>query len=69
LARDHKEAFRAYLEGLAERAGLQGASDLSHELMLLIDGATVLALIHGTGEPAWHARRAAEALVRRARSS
>ena len=68
LARDHKDEVRAYLQELAIQAGLEAPEDLAHRLLLLIDGAAVDALVYGTAEPAWHARQAAEQLIRAARA-
>ena len=63
LARAHKAAFRRYLAGLVAEAGLR--PDLTDELLLLAEGAMVTAGIFNTAEPAAHARRAAETLMRR----
>jgi AcrR family transcriptional regulator len=58
--RRHKQAFRAYLHGLATAAGLpEPAADT---LYLLAEGAVVSAAIF-TGEPATRARSAAEQLL------
>ncbi|TNC22400.1 TetR/AcrR family transcriptional regulator [Amycolatopsis alkalitolerans] len=60
-ARRHKTAFRDYLGGLAEAAGLPG--ELADELLLLAEGAMVTAGIFGRTDPAGHGRTAAAALV------
>jgi AcrR family transcriptional regulator len=60
-AREHKRAFREYLDGLVTDAGLAPA--LGAHLYLLAEGAMTTAAISGTPEPAAQARAAAELLV------
>ena len=61
-AREHKRAFREYLDGLVADAGL--TPELGAHLHLLAEGAMTTAAISGTAEPAAQARAAAELLVR-----
>jgi hypothetical protein len=63
-ARRHKEAFRAYLHGLAA-ACLPGP--VADHLYLLAEGAMVTAAIFKTAEPALQAASAAENLLAVAR--
>jgi AcrR family transcriptional regulator len=66
-ARRHKEAFRAYLQGLGAAAGLP--ESLADQLYLLAEGAIVTAAIFGTAEPAARARAAAADLLAAAQSA
>lgn len=59
--RRHKEAFRAYLRGLAAAAALP--ESVADSLHLLAEGAMVTAVIFATAEPASRARSAAEQLL------
>jgi AcrR family transcriptional regulator len=63
-ARDHKLAFRHYLDGLVAAAGL--APELAAHLQLLAEGAMTTAAILGSPEPATQAKAAAEILLRNA---
>ncbi len=51
-----KEAVRSYFEGLARDAGLGQPESVSHELLLVLDGATVMALFRAPEEVAERAR-------------
>jgi len=64
-ARRHKDAFRAYLRGLAAAAALP--ESVADSLYLLAEGAMVTAAIFTTAEPASRARSAAEQLLASAR--
>lgn len=64
-ARRHKSAFRAYLAGLVEGAGLP--AELTDQLLLLAEGAMVTAGIFARTDPARQGRTAAAALVLAAR--
>ncbi len=68
IARDYKETTRNFLRERAERARLSDEESLSQQLLALIDGATVDALITGRAEPVWHAKRAAQTLIEAART-
>lgn len=50
--------------GRALQAGLTDAPALARQLLLPIEGASVIASIEGTGSAGQDARRAAEALIR-----
>ncbi len=63
IARDYQLEVRAYLASLAHDAGASDPEALARQLQLLLDGATIDALVAGTAEPAWHARQAAETLI------
>jgi len=65
--RQHKEAFRAYLRGLAAAATLP--EPVGDSLYLLAEGAMVTAAIFTTAEPASRARSAAEQLLATARAA
>ena len=62
LTLEQKEAVRTFFEGLASRAGLNDPEAFSHELMLVIDGATVTSLFREPGEVALYARRIIKAI-------
>ncbi|GAK43724.1 transcriptional regulator, TetR family protein [Tepidicaulis marinus] len=63
-AAEAKENLRATIVSAVELAGYLEAEDLAGELMVLKEGATVLAQIHGSAEPVQHARRTARARLR-----
>lgn len=67
IARRHKETERQYIEDNARAAGLANPAELSHTLMLLMNGALSLGQLQNSPEPARHARRTAERLVEEAR--
>ncbi|MBN6039211.1 TetR/AcrR family transcriptional regulator [Amycolatopsis sp. 195334CR] len=62
ISRSHKRRFREYVESLAAEAGL--AAELAAQLVLLAEGAMVVAGMEPGPAPARDARRAAEALLR-----
>jgi AcrR family transcriptional regulator len=64
-ARNHKAAFKRYLDGLADDAGLP--SSFADHLLLLAEGAMVTAAITGSPQPAHHAKDAVQLLLRGAR--
>lgn len=59
----HKELVRARLRELAARAELRAPEELADQLMLLIDGAWVLARMYGPDSPAASLVPAADALI------
>jgi len=63
FVRDHKRRFAALLRGLVEEAAGQGAATLAPAIALLVEGAIVTAVIHGTPDAADVAREAAVQLV------
>lgn len=66
-ARDHKRAFRHYVDGLVADAELP--STLADHLLLLAEGAMTTAAISGSAEPARQAEAAARVLIRSARAT
>ncbi len=62
----HKTAMREYFKELAEAAGADDPADLSEQLALLVEGATVTAHISGRAEAARRARRVAKVLIKNA---
>ncbi len=69
-AAEHKRLVLGYIRGLAQAAGAPDAEGLARQLMLLTEGAIVMAQVSGqvSGEigAAAEARRAAEVLISRA---
>ncbi len=63
IARDYQLEVRRYLAELATGAGATEPEALARQLQLLLDGATVGALVEGGAEPAWHARQAAAVVI------
>ena len=66
-ARDHVTAVRAYMTERARAASLEDPDRVGAELQLLLEGATVTAHLQGSAAAAGEARRAAQALLERAR--
>ncbi|MFA5550331.1 MAG: TetR/AcrR family transcriptional regulator [Trueperaceae bacterium] len=62
-ARAHHEAVRAYFAARLEAAGVPDSGALAAQLHLLLEGATVVALVQGGPAAEAAARAAAEALV------
>ena len=62
----HKRLMLGYFRDLAAAAGATDADALARQLMLLVEGATVLVQVTGEADVAAEARRAAESLVGRA---
>lgn len=52
----HKEEIRLLLSEIAAAGGASDPSELGHELILLVDGAVVHALLEGTATPARRAK-------------
>ena len=63
FVRAHKRRFAALLRGIVEEAAGQGAATLAPAIALLVEGAIVTAVIHGTPDAADVAREAAVQLV------
>ncbi|MFI6924304.1 TetR/AcrR family transcriptional regulator [Nonomuraea spiralis] len=61
--REHKERLRAYLRSLSEEAGAEDPGLLAEQLLTLIDGATVTAMISEDPGAARSAAHAATTLV------
>ncbi len=68
-AAEHKRLVLGYIRGLARAAGASDAEGLARQLMLLTEGAIVIAQVSGSGQgsgelgAAAEARRAAEVLI------
>ncbi|MGH3671491.1 MAG: TetR/AcrR family transcriptional regulator [Pseudonocardiaceae bacterium] len=63
IAREHKRALRALLNGVARGAAVADPDTLADQLMLLVEGAIVTAHVKGDQLAAAQARSAAAALV------
>lgn len=66
VARQHKSMLEAYLSEALAAAGVEHPSERGRELMLLIEGAMVMVVIHGDRSYADAAAAAAKRLLRRA---
>ncbi len=62
-ARDHISAVRAFFAERAEQAGLANPAMVAAQLQLLLEGATVTALVQGSAVAAAEARAAAAAVL------
>jgi len=62
-AAEHKRLLADYFENLAKEAGLKNAENLSRQLLLLIEGAIVIAHLHGAENAAGDAKAAATVLL------
>ena len=60
---DHWLALGAYVKDLADRAPVPDPESLAQQVMILLQGAIVTALVEGNPAPAKHARRALESLL------
>jgi AcrR family transcriptional regulator len=63
VVRAHKRWVRAFLAGLALRAGCRQPERLAGQLLVLMEGAVAMALVEGSADPARDARTAAHALI------
>ena len=63
IAHRHKAAMEGWWAGLLERAGVPSPSERAREVVLLLEGATALILIHGDRSYAEAAAQAAKRLV------
>ena len=62
----HKRLLLTYVIGLAEQAGIPDPGQLARQLMLLKEGAIVIAHLHGPEGVATNAKHAAEVLIKNA---
>lgn len=62
-AAEHKRRFFAWLQELARAAGARRPYELAAQLMLLFDGAIVIAQVTGAGDAPAQAKKAAESLI------
>ncbi len=65
IAAEHKRLLLDYFRMLAEKAGAQSPKALAQQLLLIKEGAIVLAHLHGPKDVAREARAAAAALIDR----
>jgi hypothetical protein len=65
IARRHKTAVETWLADALGTAGVMSSADRAKEIMLLMEGAMALMLIHGDRHYAGAAAAAAKALVQR----
>lgn len=65
-ASQHKAAVRQFFEELAVVAGAEDAAVLADQMMLLTEGATVVAQVSGPELAARHLRKAAKQLIKHA---
>lgn len=63
IVRRHKEGLRQYLAGLAAEAGARRPSALAAQLLVLMEGAIVVAATGTSARAAGHARSAARTLL------
>ena len=63
VAADHKAFIADYLKRLARAAGLENPELLSQQLLLLIDGAVVVAQVTGRKDAVASAKKAAETIL------
>jgi len=64
VVRHHKTALHGFLRAQLERGGRADAETLADELMLLLEGATVTAVVARNARPFHTAKRLAETLTR-----
>jgi AcrR family transcriptional regulator len=62
-AREHKESVEQFVKQTVEEAGFTNSQELAQQLMLLMDGATVVALREGTPTAARVAKQIATRLL------
>lgn len=67
-AAEHKQSVQQFVTAILEEGGYKNTSLLSHQFMLLIDGAIVTALREGTAAAAAAARQIAAQLLRESAS-
>jgi hypothetical protein len=63
IARRHKAAMENYLSGVLTAAGLEHSSERARELMLVIEGAMLMIMVHGDRSYADAAATAAKRLL------
>ncbi|MBL4601905.1 MAG: TetR/AcrR family transcriptional regulator [Emcibacteraceae bacterium] len=68
ISAKHLRLLQAYVIGLAEQAGVKNPGDLARQLMLLNEGAIVLAHIQGPDDVARNAKETAQILINHALS-
>jgi AcrR family transcriptional regulator len=63
FVRDHKQRFQGFLSALVEAAAPSGATGCVPAIALLVEGAIMMAMVHGTSDAAEVAREAAMRLL------
>ena len=64
IPQQHKEAIRLLLSEIAREGGATEPSEVGHQLILLVDGAVVHAMLEGMPTPARRAKALAELTLR-----
>ena len=64
ISGEHKRLVRAYFEDIARKAGANDPEDLARQLLLIKEGAIVLAHLHDAEDIANDARRTAAILIK-----
>ncbi|WP_413160421.1 TetR/AcrR family transcriptional regulator [Capilliphycus salinus ALCB114379] len=65
---DHQQANFDYILSLVKAANLPNAEQLTQQLVILVVGATVVAMMERNSKAALHAKQAASALIARSKS-
>ena len=68
FCQEAKGLTRGYIKTLIEKAELQGADELSEQLMLLIEGAITMAQVNNSSLSAVRAKNAAKVLIQNSTS-
>ena len=63
VCKESKKLTQEYIKGLVEKAGLQGADQLSGQIVLLIEGAITMAQVNNFSLSAFQAKEAAKVLI------
>ncbi len=63
VCQESKTLNRRYIKSLAEKAGIEDASQLSEQIYLLIEGAITMAQVNNSPISALQAKKAAEVLI------
>jgi AcrR family transcriptional regulator len=63
VCQESKALTREYIKGLAEKAQLENAKQLSEQIILLIEGAITMAQVNKSSISALQAKKAAEVLI------
>ncbi len=66
VAADHKRHLAGFFSGLAAKAGLRNPEDIGRQLLMLVEGAIVIAHLHGIDNAASDAKKTAEILIKAA---
>lgn len=69
ICQESKGLIREYIKSLAEKAKLQGADQLSQQIVLLIEGAVTMAQVNNSSCSAVQAKAVAKVLIKNSTSS